>query len=131
MIGLILVTHGRLGEEMLVCAEGIVGRQSHVRALGLGPDDTPAHFEKKLQAALEELHSPDGILVLSDMLGGTPCNVCLRQIRDSRFNFEVVTGLSLPMMISALSNRKSMALPALAQKLVDDAPRGAQHPKLK
>jgi mannose/fructose-specific phosphotransferase system component IIA len=71
---------------------------------------------------------PTGALVLSDMMGGTPCNVCLRLARDPKLHFELVTGMNLPMLITALANRHYMPLAQLAQKLVDDAARSAQRP---
>jgi PTS system mannose-specific IIA component len=128
VIGILLVTHGGLGQEMLVCAENVVGKQSFALALGVAGSESPDGFEVRLRAALGRLTAPAGVLVLADMLGGTPCNVCLRLARDPQCPFELVTGVNLPMLITALANRHYMPLPQLAQKLVDDAPRSAQRP---
>jgi mannose PTS system EIIA component len=128
VIGVLLVTHGGLGQELLRCAEGIIGKQSGVRILGLDGTEGPAAFEKKIQAVLEEMKNPAGVLVLADMMGGTPCNTALRQVRDARWTFELVTGVNLPMLVSVLMRRQSMALSALAQKVVDDAPRTILRP---
>jgi PTS system mannose-specific IIA component len=128
MIGIVLVSHGGLGSELLSCAESVVGKQANVRVLGLGPSDSPDSFEGRLREVLEAWGGPTGALVLSDMMGGTPCNVCLRLARDPKFHFELVTGMNLPMLITALANRHYMPLPQLAQKLVDDAARSAQRP---
>lgn len=127
MITVVLVSHGGLGGELLACAESVVGKQSAVHVLGLGPGDSPETFEQRVRAILADVGGP-GALVLSDMMGGTPCNVCLRLSRDPRYILEMVTGVNLPMLITALANRHYMPLSQLAQKLVDDAPRSAQRP---
>lgn len=128
MIGVLVVTHGGLGAEMVVCAENVVGKQASVLSLGLTGSESPDSFEARLTKALTDLGSPAGFLVLSDMLGGTPCNVCLRLARDPSRLFELVTGVNLPMLITALANRHYMPLAQLAQKLVDDMSRSAQRP---
>ena len=128
MIGILLITHGQLGQEILKCAESVVGKQAAVRVLGLDAAEGPDAFQKKIQVALGEMASPAGVLVLADMMGGTPCNVALRQCRDPRFHYELVTGVSLPMLLSALSNRHYMPLEQLAQKLVEDAARNVARP---
>lgn len=128
MMGVLLVTHGGLGRELLACAEGVIGRQTAVRALAVEPAESPESFEKKVREALMEFESPAGTLILADMLGGTPCNVCLRLARDPRFHFDLVTGVNLPMLVTALANRHYMPLPQLAQKLMEDTARSAQRP---
>lgn len=128
MIGVLVVTHGGLGQEMMSCAENVVGKQASVLTLGLSGTESPDGFEGRLAKALSDLETNAGVLVLSDMLGGTPCNVCLRLARDPRHHFELVTGVNLPMLITALANRHYMPLAQLAQKLVDDTPRSAQRP---
>lgn len=128
MMGVVIVSHGGLGDQLLACAESVVGRQEGVRILGLGTQDSPDGFEARMRRALEELKNPAGVLILSDMMGGTPCNVCLRLARDPGFHFELVTGVNLPMVVTALSNRHYMPLAQLAQKLVDDSPRSVQRP---
>jgi mannose PTS system EIIA component len=128
MIGIVIVTHGRMGEELLKCAEGIVGKQQDVLVLGLEGNEGPAALEARLLSALESFKGAAGVLVVTDMLGGTPCNVGLRQFRDPRFHYDLVTGVNLPMLISALTNRHYMPLPQLAQKLVDDASRNICRP---
>lgn len=128
MIGLLLVTHGRLGEEMVTCAEGVVGHQQHVQSLGLAPSESPETFAQRVRESLQSLTSPAGVLVFSDMLGGTPCNVGVRQVRDARLPYEVVTGVNLPMLLSAFNHRHHMPLAQLAQKLVEDSPRNITRP---
>jgi hypothetical protein len=71
-------------------------------SLGVEGTESPDGFEVRLRASLSEVESNAGILVFSDMLGGTPCNVCLRLARDPGCHFELVTGVNLPMLITAL-----------------------------
>ncbi len=128
MIGILIVTHGRMGEELLKCAENIVGKQPGVKFLGLEGNEGPAALEARVIASFEELKSEAGVLLLTDMLGGTPCNVGLKQFRDPKHHYDVVTGVNLPMLISAMTNRHYMPLTQLAQKLVDDAGRNIVRP---
>jgi mannose PTS system EIIA component len=128
MIGILIMTHGRMGEELLSCAEGIVGKQPGVDVLGLDKNEGPASLESRLSAALDAFHDAAGVLVLTDMLGGTPCNVGLKPVLDPRYHFDLVTGVNLPMLISAMTNRHYMPLAQLAQKLVDDASRNIVRP---
>jgi PTS system mannose-specific IIA component len=128
MIGVLVVTHNNLGRELVVCAENVVGKQESLVSLGVEGTESPDGFEVRLRASLSKVESNAGILVLSDMLGGTPCNVCLRLARDPGCHFELVTGVNLPMLITALANRHYMPLAQLAQKLVDDMARSAQRP---
>ncbi|HRY29344.1 MAG TPA: PTS sugar transporter subunit IIA [Elusimicrobiota bacterium] len=128
MIGVLIVTHGRIGEELLRTAEGIVGKQVAVRILGLDATEGPDAFCKKIRVVLEEMKNPAGVLVLADMMGGTPCNSALRQCQDPQWNFEIVTGVNLPMLVSVLTKRHYMPLDLLAQKITDDGPRTIQRP---
>jgi mannose PTS system EIIA component len=128
VIGVLIVTHGSIGHELLKSAEGIVGKQGAVRVLGLDASEGPDAFFRKIMVTLEEMANPAGVLVLADMMGGTPCNAALRQCQDPRFHFEMVTGVNLPMLISVLTKRHYMPLDQLARKIVDDAPRTILRP---
>lgn len=128
MIGLLIVTHGNMGQDMLRCAEAIVGKQPGVWVLGLDAAERPDSLERRMEKTLSQMQASAGVLVLVDMMGGTPCNVSLRLYRHHRLPFDVVTGVNLPMMISALTNRHYMPIDQLAQKLVDDAARNICRP---
>lgn len=123
MIGVVIITHGHLGEELLRCAETIVGKQTFVATLGLESTEGPDNFRQRVRDAIAGLNTPAGVLVMADMMGGTPCNVALHQSRDSSLNFELLTGVNLPMLVSVLTKRHYMPLADLAQKIVDDGPR--------
>lgn len=103
MIGLVVVTHGRLAEEFLSAAEHVVGPQENVRAVSIGPDDD---MEKRRQDILEAAKSVDsgqGVIILTDMFGGTPSNLAISIMEKA--NAEVVAGVNLPMLIKLASAR--------------------------
>jgi mannose PTS system EIIA component len=128
VIGVLIVTHGHLGQELLNSAEGILGKQPQVRVLGLDSSEGPEAYQRKIQVVLSEMNSPAGVLVMADMMGGTPCNAALQQCRDPRINFDLVTGVNLPMLVSALTKRHHMPLEQLCQKIVQDGPRTVVRP---
>lgn len=110
MIGLVLVTQGRLAEEFIAAAEHIVGRQQAVRTLCIGPHD---NLEKRRQEIIEVVDSVDagkGVIVLTDMFGGTPCNLAA-SIQD-RSKMEVIAGVNLPMLIKIFEVRARRGLAA-------------------
>jgi PTS system mannose-specific IIA component len=104
MIGIVLATHGELGRALIGAMEMIVGAQRLVAALSLQVADRIEDAASRLQAALEGADEGDGVLVLTDMLGGTPSNLCLALIGGPRL-VEVVSGVSLPMLLKAVQAR--------------------------
>lgn len=109
MIGLVLATHGDLGRALVASMEMIVGAQERVAALSLQVADRIEDAAARLQAAIEEADDGDGVLVLTDMLGGTPSNLCLALIGGPR-PVEVVSGASLPMLLKAVQVRREGGL---------------------
>ena len=97
MIGLVLVTHGRLAIELLNAAETIVGEIHHFAAVSLGWHDDVGTAQDMIQKALERVSSPDGVVILTDMFGGTPTNIASTLLNEGKV--EVVTGVNLPMLI--------------------------------
>lgn len=116
MINVVVVTHGDFGEALLRAAEMIVGPQENVRAVALLPEESPAGFGDKLDAALADLDGQD-ILLLIDLFGGTPCNVSSRKVLQS--NVEVITGMNMAMLIEALTLRDDLPLPELVEKVTE------------
>jgi mannose/fructose/sorbose-specific phosphotransferase system IIA component len=106
MIPVILVTHGALAQSLLGTLKLVLGEPENVEAYGLAPDESDDELERRVEASLLRL-DPDGkgALVLVDMLGGTPFNVCMRLA--GKRNLRVVTGVSLPMIFKALAVRES------------------------
>lgn len=97
MIGVVIVTHYRLAEEFLRALELIVGKLEHVRAIGLDPSSSPAEMRQRIEKAIGEVESGQGVLVTVDMFGGTPSNLSLAFLEEGKV--EVVTGLNLPMLV--------------------------------
>ncbi len=108
MIGLVLVTHGRLAEEFIAAAEHVVGPQSDVRAICIGPDDDMERRRNDILEAVEEVDSGAGVILLTDMFGGTPSNLAI-SIMDTS-NVEVIAGINLPMLIKLAGLRGSSSL---------------------
>ncbi len=106
MIGLILVTHGRLAEEFLVALEHVVGPQQQVATVCIGPRDDMESRRKEIAAAIRQVDSGKGVVILSDLFGGTPSNLAISFLDAGRV--EVIAGVNLPMLIRLDSARKCM-----------------------
>ena len=109
MIGVVLATHGELGRALIAAMEMIVGAQPQVTALSLQVADRIEDAAERLREAVEEADDGDGVLVLTDMLGGTPSNICLSLIGGPR-PVEVVSGVRLPMLLKAVQARRDADL---------------------
>ncbi len=108
MIGLVLVTHGRLAEEMIAATEHVVGPQSEMRAICIGPDDDMEQRREEIMQAVADVDDGAGVILLTDMFGGTPSNLAI-SIMD-RAKVEVIAGVNLPMLIKLASVRESADL---------------------
>jgi len=111
MIGIVLATHGRLGEEMLQTLAGVLGPVPRIEAISAMEGD-PEAVKAKIHRALERLDGGDGVLILTDMLGDTATNLSLTVARSE--GAEVVAGVNMPMLIKAVSSRDTMKLRDLA-----------------
>ena len=111
-IGVVIVTHYRLGEEFLQALRLIVPDAPDFRAVAIEPDQSADDMRAAIDAALQAADSGDGVLVLTDMFGGTPSNISLSFLDDRRV--EVVTGLNLPMLIKLATLRDEKSLKDLA-----------------
>ena len=112
MIGLVIVTHGRLAEAFIAAAEHVVGPQDAVRAIGIGADDDIEQRRSEILAAVEELDSGAGVIVATDMFGSTPSNLALSIMKDG--NVEVVSGVNLPMLVELARSREDVELKGAA-----------------
>ncbi len=116
MIGILIVTHGAAGEEMLATASVMLGtRPPRVATLGVARDDDPDTVLARGRELIAQLDEGAGVLVLADMFGATPCNVAARLLADGRV--EGVSGLSLPMLVRALSGREGTLAGAVERAL--------------
>ncbi len=120
MIGLVVVTHGRLAEEFLSAAEHVVGPQERVKSVSIGPDDDMEKRREDILNAAKEVDEGEGVIILTDMFGGTPSNLAIAVMEKA--NAEVVAGVNLPMLIKLASVRADGDLEA-AVKAAHDAGR--------
>jgi PTS system mannose-specific IIA component len=103
MIGLVIVTHGRLAEEFVLAMEHVVGPQRGVKAVCIGPEDDMERRRRDILKACEEVDEGQGVILLTDMFGGTPSNLAISVMEQTRA--EVIAGLNLPMLIKLASVR--------------------------
>jgi PTS system mannose-specific IIA component len=103
MIGLVIVTHGRLAEEFLSAMEHVVGRQRAVEAVCIGPEDDMERRRQDILEAVARVDDGDGVILLTDMFGGTPSNLAISVMDQT--HAEVIAGLNLPMLIKLASVR--------------------------
>lgn len=106
MIGLVLVTHGRLAAEFVAAMEHVVGPQESVAAICIGPEDDMEARRSDIATAIRHVDSGGGVIVLTDMFGGTPSNLAI-SLMGSAGKVEVIAGVNLPMLIRLASVRKA------------------------
>ena len=117
MIGSVVVTHGRLAVELIAALEHVVGPQSAVRTICIGPDDDMEKRRKEILSSVEKVDSGKGVILLTDMFGGTPSNLAI-SIMDQT-NVEIIAGVNMPMLIKLASNRKAGSLKKVALEAQD------------
>ena len=115
MIGLVVVTHAGLANELVASATMITGEIPFCEALGLHPDDPADALVKRIGQALERVGG-DGAIIMTDMFGGTPSNSALSFLSDGKV--EVVTGVNLPMLVDFCSRRERLTLEELSVSLL-------------
>jgi mannose PTS system EIIA component len=108
MIGMVLVTHGRLAAEFIAALEHVVGAQKQVAAVCIGADDDMEVRRQDILRRISEVDTGDGVVLLTDMFGGTPSNLAI-SVMD-RAKIEVVAGVNLPMLIKLASLRQAEGL---------------------
>ena len=109
MIGLVLVTHGRLAEEFRNAVEHVVGPQESLATVSIGADDDMEQRRRDIVDAVARTDTGNGVIVLTDMFGGTPSNLAISVMEPGRV--EVVAGMNLPMLIKLSSARKTDDMP--------------------
>jgi PTS system mannose-specific IIA component len=108
MIGLILVTHGKLAEEFVAAMQHVVGRQEAVRTVCIGPNDDMEARRAEISTAVKDVDSGAGVIILTDLFGGTPSNLAISLMRKGKV--EVIAGINLPMLIRLAKARGCMTL---------------------
>jgi mannose PTS system EIIA component len=106
MIGLVLVTHGRLATEFVVAMEHVVGPQRAIAPICIGPDDDMESRRSDIANAISEVDSGRGVIVLTDLFGGTPSNLAISLMKPG--TVEVIAGINLPMLIRLEGARRTM-----------------------
>jgi PTS system mannose-specific IIA component len=122
MIGLVLVTHGRLAAEFVAALEHVVGPQRDVEAICIGPEDDMEQRRAEILAAVARVESGAGVVVLTDMFGGTPSNLAMSIL--GKGEVEVVAGINLPMLIKLASVR---ATRPLAEAVIESRDAGRKY----
>ena len=118
MIGMVLVTHGRLAEEFIAALEHVVGQQAHIGTVCIGPDDDIEQRRVQILEQVAEADQGEGVVLLTDMFGGTPSNLAISVMPDARI--DVIAGVNLPMLIKLVEVRSEAKL-ADAVKAARDA----------
>ena len=108
MIGMILVTHGKLAEEFVHAMQHVVGRQEAVATVCIGPNDDMEKRRREIAEAIAKVDSGDGAIILTDLFGGTPSNLAISLMQAGRV--EVIAGINLPMLIRLAKARNCMSV---------------------
>ncbi|MCX6577278.1 MAG: PTS sugar transporter subunit IIA [Candidatus Aminicenantes bacterium] len=117
MIGGIIVSHGKLGEELLNALTIILGEAPNIEAISIGWYDDVEDSKKKINQSLKRVDQKIGVVIFTDMFGGTPSNLSFSFQKDDRV--EVITGVNLPMLIKFVSLQRSNNLKEVARKVVE------------
>jgi PTS system mannose-specific IIA component len=118
MIGGVIVTHGQVANELLSAAETIVGEIHHITAVSIGWHDDVDVAREAIEQAISRVNSGAGVLLLTDMFGGTPTNIAASFLEQ--LNVEVVTGVNLPMIIKLASQEADLSLTETARRVRDE-----------
>jgi PTS system mannose-specific IIA component len=112
MIGIVIVTHGRLADEMVRTLSGVLGPLDNVEAVSAASQDDPDVLRDEIQSAIRRVETGEGTLILTDMLGDTATDLSLVVSREARC--EVVAGVNMPMLVKAVTSRRQVGLRELA-----------------
>ena len=122
MIGILIVTHKELAEALISVWDLILGRGEGVQAVSLDPNDSPEISRQKIQRALSQVNNGSGVIILTDMLGGTPSNQALPFLQEGKV--EVITGVNLPMLMKLPQIRQLTDLREAAAALKQSGQKG-------
>jgi mannose/fructose-specific phosphotransferase system component IIA len=120
LVNFIIVTHGEFGAYLVEAAEAIVGPQKHgVRVVSISTRLSVPEIRERIRKAIAELGGPDGLVLFSDMPGGTPGNLSFPLLKDNP-RAEMISGVNLYMLVSAFTHRGDMSLGELVEKVISD-----------
>ncbi|HEY0462079.1 MAG TPA: PTS sugar transporter subunit IIA [Pyrinomonadaceae bacterium] len=112
-IGGVVISHGQVANELLAAAETVVGELSHIAAVSIGWHDDVETAKNEVARAIKKVSEGNGVLLLTDMFGGTPTNISAMFLEEN--DVEIVTGVNLPMVIKIASQNREMTLSEMAQ----------------
>ncbi len=116
MVGIVIVTHSRLGDSLIEAAEFILGRKTDaIVSVSINLNEDADMLRKKIAAGIKSVRRENGVLILTDMFGGTPSNLSYSFLEENRV--EVLSGVNLPIVIKAIEIRKKLSLGELAKEL--------------
>ena len=108
MVGILIVSHGRLAKALISSVQFLVGNLQKIRGVSIWPKDKGKEVRDRIQKEIEEVDDGDGVVILTDVLGGTPTNLSLSFLKEEKV--EVVTGVNMPMLLTLSSYRKGRSL---------------------
>ena len=117
MIGMVIVTHGKLALELRKATEHVVGPQEYMETVCIGPDDNMERRREDIRKAVAKANQKNGVIILTDMFGGTPSNLAISLLDENVV--EVLAGVNLPMLIKLSEARRSMSLSEAAKTARD------------
>ena len=113
MVGILVVSHGRLGEALISSVEFLVGELKRIKGLSIWPRENKKEIKHRIQQKMAEIDDGDGVVILTDIMGGTTTNIALSFLEDEKV--EVVTGVNMPMLLTLSSYRKGRSLKEIVQ----------------
>ncbi len=119
MLGLLVVTHGEVAKELVASVRKIVGKIENLEAVSIDWNDDVDEATRRIEEARERVDGGQGVLLLTDMFGGTPTNLALSMLEPGRL--EIVTGVNLPMLIKFANLGQDVTLPDAAMEIADEA----------
>jgi len=114
-IGGVIVSHGQVANELVAAAETVIGTQNHITAVSIGWHDDVETAQNEVARAIKQVSQGGGVLILTDMFGGTPTNISAMFIKENEV--EIVTGVNLPMVIKLASQNKATTLAEMAKEV--------------
>ena len=122
MIGILVVTHANLGGSLIETVGFVLGNEpENLRAVSIDIQEDPERLRKKIKKGISKVRTDAGVIILTDMFGGTPSNLSYSFLEDGRV--EVISGVNLPILLKAVNSRKKMEMKELTNSLVEHGKR--------
>jgi len=122
MVGILIVSHGRLAEALISSIQFLVGNLQKIRGVSIWPKDKGKEVKDRIRNGIKEVNDGDGVVILTDVLGGTPTNLSLSFLENEKV--EVVTGVNMPMLLTLSSYRKGRSLREIGKLVKKSGRRG-------